>query len=212
MSDPTDPVPPSLAATPPTAWQELQHELATGDPGRLARGVGAFRRGIVLLAVPVVATGAIALALAVLAWHDHLVALVVAVLLVLPALVLPVNAVRRTRAVAQVAAHPQQALEQARDLAGRARHLPGLEELAGATRRFRGPGARRPSPRQAIHLLRLLSTTVEAARPDPQLHPLLLPLRPEQLGKLWRGAALSLWAWSVAAIVAVVALAFAVLA
>lgn len=201
MPEAVDPSP-----SPAGPAEELRRELAAGDPGRLARGVGAFRRAVVFLALPIVATGVVAVALALWAWRDAPLALVVAVLLALPAVVLPVNAVRRTRAAAQVAAHPQQALDQARDLLGRARHLPGLEELATAARPFRGPGARRPSPRQALHLLRLLSSTVEAARPDPTAHPLLLPLRPEQLGKLWRGAAWSLTAWPVAGLVAVVSL------
>lgn len=208
MPEAVEPPPSPTGGTPAATGpaEELRQDLATGDPGRLARGVGAFRRGVVFLALPIVATGVLAVALALWAWRDTPLAIVVAVLLALPAVVLPVNAVRRTRAAAQVAAHPQQALDQARDLLGRARHLPGLDELAAAARPFRGPDARRPSPRQAIRLLRLLSSTVEAAKPDPAVHPLLLPLRPEQLGKLWRGAAWSLTAWPVAGLVAVVSL------
>jgi hypothetical protein len=201
-SEPTDPA------------EEVLTRLAAGDGGQLARSIGWLRRAIRAVAFLAAATGVLALVLGLAAWGGSIVGVVVVAAVCAPAVAAPAYVARRTTALAAAASHPREVTDQARDLVLRVR---SSTELASLARQLRhrdltaaasGSVARRSLGR-GFSLLRLASTLVGQARPDPKRHPLLVPFRPELLRATWLAVIVSLWAWlatSVLAMVAVVAL------
>lgn len=206
MTSPPDPLPDDVAV--------LEADLAAGDGGRLvrvARGAGRVARGVAVL---VFATGAAALVLGLIAARGSTVAMVIVVVLCLPALLAPVYVARRAAALGRAAAHPREVADQARDLLARVRHSPDLHALAGRLGGASGQdglatggstaGHRAGRWRAGLRLARQVSNVVGQAQPDEDRHPLLVPLSPERLRGAWTGVVVALWGWAVAAVVLVV--------
>ncbi len=158
------------------------------------------------------ATGVVALLLGLTAWGGSIVGVVVVVAVCAPAVAAPAYVARRTTALAAAASHPREVAEQARDLVLRVRSSAELATLAGQLRHrdaMAGGSVPRRRLGRGLGVLRLASTVVGQARPDPQRHPLLVPFRPELLRATWLAVIVSLWAWlatSVLALLAAVAL------
>lgn len=189
----------------------LEAELAAGDGGRLGRYARRARAVVRALAVVVVATGALALVVGLVAWRDSPIALVVVAVLCLPAIAGPIYVARRATALADAAAHPRQVAAQAQQLVGRVRQSTELRTLAERVVSRRSGDHRSPISgggpgriRGAVQLAKLASTVVGQAQPDPERHPLLVPFTPERLARTWSAVGVSLWGWALAAVVLVV--------
>lgn len=198
-----------MNATPPTdPADEVLARLAADDGGQLARGIGWLRRAIRAVAFLAGATGVAALLLGLAAWGGSIVGAVVVIAVCAPAVAAPAYVARRTTALAAAASHPKEAAEQARDLVLRVRSSAELTALARQLRR-RDAIAAGSAPRRrlgrGLGVLRLASTVVGQARPDPQRHPLLVPFRPERLRATWLAVIVSLWAWLATIVLALVA-------
>lgn len=191
----------------------LAEQAATGDgttEKRLSRYIRRVRFGGLLLAVWVAGTGLLAIVLSLAAWGDQTLLAIVAVIAAVPALLAPLYVARRTGALARTLSHPQEAVNEARDLLGGMTASPELRELARrVTGRGAGPDGKGVKPgrlRGGLKTLRLASTVVGQAGPDPSRHKLLTALRPDRLSRLWLGVTMAAWGWLVAAVVAVMAL------
>lgn len=203
-----------MSTTPPTdPADEVLARLDAGDGGQLARGIGWLRRAIQAVALLAAATGVLALLLGLAAWGSSIVGAVVVVAVCAPAVAAPAYVARRTTALAAAASHPKEVAEQARDLVVRVRSSAELASLARRLRSRDRATATGSAPRRrlgrGLGVLRLASTVIGQARPDPKRHPLLVPFRPELLRATWLAVLVSLWAWlatSVLALVATVAL------
>ncbi|MEZ5179651.1 MAG: hypothetical protein R2746_15620 [Acidimicrobiales bacterium] len=203
MSSPVDPT------AEPDPADEVLARLAAGDGGSLARAIGWLRRAIRVVAALAAATGVLALVLGLAAWGGSIVGAVVVLAICAPAVVAPLYVARRTGALAAAASHPREVAEEARDLVTRVRSSAELATLARTlrtrelpTRRGR-PGGRRLG--RGLGVLRLASTVVGQARPDPERHPLLVPFLPERLRATWLAVVVSLWAWLATSVLALVA-------
>lgn len=188
----------------------LERELAIGDGNRLARYAARARSVARLLAVLVVTTGVAALLVGLAAWRETPIAMVVVVLLCLPAVVVPLYVARRTGSLAEAAARPKEMAHQTQDLISGVRNSAELRTLADrvtnrGTSQPTAVSARRPGRlRGAMQLAKLASTVVGQAQPDADRHPLLVPFTPERLARTWSAVVISLWAWLVAVLVLVV--------
>ncbi|CAN5624091.1 hypothetical protein BH10ACT1_BH10ACT1_31510 [soil metagenome] len=195
---------------PPDDVAVLETELGTGDGARLARYTARARTVTRVLAALVVGTGIVALLLGATASRHTPIALLLVVVLCLPAIVLPLYVVRRTGALAEAASHPRELAEQARDLVGQVRGSAELRTLATrvARRGSGSPGAseRGGKLRGALSTAKLASTVVGQAQPDEERHALLVPCAPERLARTWWALGITPWAWLVAAIVLVVSI------
>lgn len=203
-----------MSSLPPTdPADEVLARIGAGDGGQLARGIGWLRRAIRAVAFLAAATGVLALLLGLAAWGSSIIGVGVVVAVCAPAVAAPAYVARRTTALAAAASHPREVAEQARDLVLRVRSSAELTMLARQLRRRDLRTATGAAPRRRLGrgfgVLRLASTVIGQARPDPQHHPLLVPFRPELLRATWLAVIVSLWAWlatSVLALVATVAL------
>lgn len=188
--------------------EEVLARLDAGDGGQLARGIGWLRRAIRAVAFLAAATGVAALLLGLAAWGGSLVGAVVVVAVCAPAVAAPAYVARRTTALAAAASHPREVAEQARDLVVRVRSSAELATLARQlSHRDATTAGRAPRRRlgRGLGVLRLASTVVGQARPDPQRHRLLVPFQPELLRATWLAVIVSLWAWLATSILALVA-------
>ncbi len=163
-----------------------------------------------VLAAAIVATGVAAALVAIGAWRESPVALVLALLACVPAIAAPLLVARRTGAMAEAAGHPQDVARQARDLLGRVKHAPEIAELASlvATIRRRPSAATMASSvpklgrlRSTLRFGRLASSLIGRAGPGPQQHRLLVPFTPERLGTTWSAVGWSWMGWLVAVVV-----------
>lgn len=199
------------------AW--ARREL-TPDGVRRALGLAArFLGGIRLLSLAVLVFG-LAVAAVVVLTRDPGSGGRVAVLLALclPAVVAPLVARRRLGRLARTLDRPDEAVAQARDLAGRLRDSAELRELAARARRSGrrsdpGPvaGRRGGRLRRAVRTGKLASAVIGQVQPDEDAHPLLVPLVPERLAGLWAALAWCLWGLLLAWIAAVIAIVAAIL-
>lgn len=203
MTTPTGP--PDVPLDPAT---ELIAGLRDGEGRQLARAVRIVRRSVWVAAALISVTGIGALLLGLGAWGGSITGIVVVLLTCGPAVAAPIYVARRTSALAKAAAHPRELADQARDLITGLRASPELTTLA---RRLRGrsaggvSGAPRGRFRNSLSLLRLVSSVVGQASPDPKRHPLVVPFQPERLRATWLAVIVSLWAWLAAAIVGLLA-------
>jgi hypothetical protein len=226
MTDPA-PLPPAGgldldAAEIDRAVAEAAAELdRDGESSRLVRSLAIGTRVVRSVGALGVLCGLAGLVLGLWAWHGSLLAVVVVLVLTLPAVLLPTYAARRIGALLASAAHPRELVDQTRDLLRGLRSSAELKELAGLAGRIRsggtagtGRGAAAGAPRRGVvrrvrtglRWTRLASAVVGQATPDPERHDRLVPLAPERLRATWLGTLWGLWASLVAAAVAVVSL------
>lgn len=198
-----------MSTPPPTdPADEVLARLTADDGGQLARSIGWLRRALRAVAFLAAATGVLALLLGLAAWGRSPVGLVIVAVVCAPAIAAPVYVARRTTALAAAASHPREVAEQARDLVLRVRSSTELASLAGHLRRrdqAASGGAGRRRLGRGLGVLRLASTVIGQARPDPARHPLLVPFRPELLRATWLAVVVSLWAWLATSVLALVA-------
>lgn len=152
----------------------LRRFLAT-----LARLAGLLRP----LALLVTAAGVVAAAIVVALVRDDRPLLVLLLILCLPAIVAPLVLRRRIARLITALRHPDDAIAQIRDLAGR---LADTTDLRALTARI---GAKDPEGggriRRVVRTGRLVSAVVGRFGPDEDRHPLLVPFTPERLAGLW---------------------------
>jgi len=171
--------------------------------GGLLSGAG---RAVRMAALVLVGAGVAGLGLGLAAWHGSVLAVLVVLVLTVPAVVAPIVLRRRIAALVETATHPAEVADQARDMFGRLRGGGELTQLADRLRGT-GPGGRGRRGRffQAIGVARAASSVVGLGEPDPERHRLLVPLAPQRIASLWTWLLVALWGGAVAAVVAVVA-------
>ncbi|MFN8019820.1 MAG: hypothetical protein U0P45_17130, partial [Acidimicrobiales bacterium] len=188
--------------------------LARGGPARFAAVVRALRHLIWLVCALAAATGLAVIAFGGIAVRGDPGATAVLVLVGGPLVVLAVLIARHTGALAKAIARPADTIDQARDLALRAKGSPELHRLArtivarkatGRRGRGGGSGSGIGRVRRAVRSGRMISAVIGLAQPDPKRHDLLVPFTPMRLRRLWLEVTVALWWWLVAAIVAFVA-------
>lgn len=197
----SDPIPPAAdpAGSPTKPGQDdsaswVRRQLGGPGAARLLRYIGRTAKIVRAFAVFVVLVGILAAVLGVLGFREHTAAMVVVVLLSLPAIVAPIMAIQLTTRMAASARQPDVLVRQAQDLA---RGLVDSAELRQLARRLTG-GAEGEGPitqgrlGRARHTAKLASTVMSQAKPDKERHPLLVPFRPERLR--WLSMAYS-WSW-----------------
>jgi len=189
----------------------LEAELATGDGARLGRYARRACMAVRALAAVVVITGLLALVVGLAAWRESTIALVIVVVLCLPAIAAPIYVARSAARLADAAAHPRQVASQAQQLVGRVRQSAELRTLAERVVSRRSSEHRSPISgggpgrvRGAVQLAKLASTVVGQAQPDPEQHPLLVSFTPDRLARTWSAVGIALWGWTVAAVVLLV--------
>ncbi len=187
-------------------------EMANGYVSRLgtyARGAGAVARFVTFL---VSGTGLVALLVGVAAWRHRPVVAVIVAVLCLPAILAPLRALRRTRAMVAAVSQPREMAAQARDLGTGLIGAPELDELHDLARRgdlsVEGDGTGSPlrKLRTFGKVTKLTTTLVGRARPDEDRHPHLVPFTPERLAGTWSAITTSLWGWLLAVVVLVVSI------
>lgn len=214
MTLPSPPPPEDLGPLSATAADaelaELTGSYLRGDGTRLARTTRLASFVLVAIALSVAATGMLALAVGLWAWHDPIIAAVAVACLCAPAIVAPVLVARHVLLLGRAAGHPRELADQARDLVTRLQASPELRNLfavavgrgrGGRSRAVDDAGRARRGLRGALHTTRLLTTVIGLAGPDPDRHPLLVGLTPARLRTTWLAIGWSLWGWVMAVVV-----------
>lgn len=200
---------PDPSTTGPTPGGEQAEAAAlVGDGTRLARVIRRLRFVVWFIAAAASLTGLVAAVAGLLAWGGSIFGALVVLALCAPAIAAPLFVARRTSAIARAASQPRELAAQARDLVLSLRTSPELRSVTDGLRRLAGAdvdGPRRGRLRRGLSLVRLVSSLVGLARPDPDRHPLLVPFQPERLAATWRAVIIALWGWLVAGVVALLA-------
>lgn len=186
--------------------------MAVDDVERLASGMGTFlaqvavriRQAALVVTGLAGVAGAVALVLAIWAWHDDTATLVVAALICVPAALTPVFAYRRLRPIAEAVAHPDETARQARSYFAGLHGSPELDQLVHEAAGLQRAG-RKMRLRSLVRSTRLLGSVIGSIAPDPRTQPLVAAFQPTRLRSIWLAVLVSWWLWILALTVAVVA-------
>ena len=174
-------------------------KLAAGLGRWLATFVVWFRRILALSGLAVALSGLAAVALAIIAWRDTPVLLVLCGLTGIWALAMAWISRGRVRPLLAAAAHPDELTAQAQGLFTRVRSDGAVGDLLRGAIASGGDGTIRVGLRGAWRLGRLASAVIEEVGPDPAREPLLVGLTPAALKGTWFRFTLTVWAGAVAA-------------
>lgn len=197
-------LPPSESA----GWAQAQ--LDRDGVRRLAGYLRRVRSAAFGLCIVVLVIGLVGLGLGLAAWGASTAGIVLVAVFSIPAVIGSTMALLRLGALAKAIAHPDQVVDQARDLVDRLRTSPELDQLVATLRRSKEPGGPVTEVgrvRKGIRTMKLGSEVIGQAEPDPSAHRLLVPFTPSRLGSLWRWIGVTLWGWLISVVLMVAALA-----